>query len=179
MNKLLLLIAILSFNISKAQDNQIPTNEKTGNAEYVDVVNVEGASDSLLYERALAWINEFYPNPSGTIDSQDTLAREISCKARFRIMFTDKKGNKSLGGHVAYNMTLQFKNGKYRYLVDRIRWEKPSYYDVSRWENKEDPEYQEERYEQYVEQTVNYFNGLIDSLEERMATAEEAESTDW
>lgn len=179
MNKLLLFIALLGFTTSFAQDAQIPTNEKTGNAEYTDVVDVAGTSDSLLFTRAEAWIFEFFPNPHGTITKQDSINKEFNCKARFRIMYTDKKGNKSLAGHVAYDLTLQFKNGKYRYVIERIRWEQSSYFDVSKWEDKEDPNYQEERYEQYVEQTVNYFNGLLDSLEDRMAKAEEADSSDW
>lgn len=179
MNRLLLLFCLFSVNFVFAQDTQIPTNEKTGNAEYVDVVNQKATTDSLLFERGLAWIFDFYPNPYGTIVKQDSLTKEIACKARFRIMYTDKKGNKSLGGHVAYDLTLQFKDGKYRYLIDRIRWEQSSYYDVSKWEDTEDPNYQKERYTQYIEQTVSYFNGLIDSLEDKMATPEEAESSDW
>ena len=179
MNKLLIILSLFFCQQVMAQDNQIPVNEKTGMAEYVDVVSVSNTSDDVLAKRAKAWIMEFFPNPHGVIQSEDSSTLEIQGKARFRLNFTDKKGNVTPVGYVAFSFSLQFKDGKYRYAIDRIHMQQSSYFDVSRWEDKDDPKYQEERWPQYVEQTVTYFDELITSLEAFMATPEEEESTDW
>ena len=179
MNKLLLFFSILIFQFAQAQETLIPVNEKTGTAEYTNVVNVSGAKASQLHDRALKWIKEFYPNPTGVLQTDDTTTFELTGKARFRLNFTDKKGTVTPVGFVAYSFTIQFKEGKYRYVIDRIHWQQSSYFDVSRWEKKDDPKYQEERYTQFVEQTVNYFETMLDSLEEAMATPEEKQITDW
>jgi hypothetical protein len=177
--KNVILILILGFGFNTfAQDNIIPVNEKTGLAEYTDVVNVSGASNGDLYERTMLWINEFYPNPHGTIKSKDS-ANSISCKARFKIKLTDKKGNTVGQGFVSYKLKFEFKDGKYRYVVSKIGWERSSYYDVSRWENKDDPRYEAEKYPAYVVQTNNYMEDMISKFEDALATAVEVESTDW
>ena len=163
---------------SFGQGDSIPVNEKTGNAEYSDVVNMSGATQTQLYDRAMAWINDFYPNPSGTIKAKDS-ANSIEGKARFRVKLTDKKGKTIGQSNVNYDFKIELKEGKYRYVIDRINWQQPSYYDVSKWADKEDPRYQEETYPLYIEQTVAYFQDLIIKLEEAMAKEEEVESTDW
>ena len=164
--------------VSLGQENSIPINEKTGNAEYTDVVEVAGANQTQLYNRALAWINEFYPNPTGTIKAQDS-ANSIDGKTRFRVKMTDKKGRTIGQSNVNYNFKIELKEGKYRYVIDRINWQQPSYYDVSKWEKKDDPRYQEETYPVFVEQTVAYFDDLLNNLEKAMKKVEEVESSDW
>ena len=176
-NNILALLILLNLGLY-AQETSIPVNEKTGLAEYSDVVTVANTSQTDLYIRALNWINDFYPNPTGTIKSNDS-ANSIEGKARFRVKLKDKKGRTVGQSNVNYNFKLEFKEGKYRYVIDRINWQQPSYYDVSRWEDKEDPLYQEETYPVYIEQTIAYFNDLLDKLEEAMATEEEEESSDW
>ena len=164
--------------VSFGQENSIPTNEKTGNAEFTDVIDVTGASQAQLYNRALAWINAFYPNPSGTIKSQDS-ANSIEGKARFRVKLTDKKGKTIGQSNVNYDFKIELKDGKYRYVIDRINWQQPSYFDITKWEKKDDPRYQEETYPIYIEQTLAYFDDLISNLEAAMEKTEEVESSDW
>ena len=161
-----------------AQEKQIPVNEKTGNAEYTEVVSVNGVSAAELYERAMVWANEFFPNPSGAIQVNDS-AVKISGKHQFRLTMTDKKGNSSPAGMVIYNFTIEFKDGKYRYVIDNINEKKASAYDISNWEDTESDHYQEERYTQFVEQAVAFFNEMIESLVEAMDTPIEEESSDW
>ncbi|MBT8327684.1 MAG: DUF4468 domain-containing protein, partial [Bacteroidia bacterium] len=70
-NIFLALFVALSL-VSLGQENIIPVNEKTGNAEYTNVIEVANATQTQLYNRALIWINEFYANPQGTIKTQDS-----------------------------------------------------------------------------------------------------------
>ncbi len=179
MKQLLLLILSISTLQLVAQDYQIPRNEKTELAEYVEVIEDAKGTASELHQRALEWIKEEFKNPTQVLQSDDETTLEIKGKARFRITFTDKKENTTPAGFVAYKFTLQFKDGKFRYVIDHIRWEQPSYFDVSRWENPDDSKYKEEVWPSYVEQTVAYFEQLTDSMVEFVSYPEEEESTDW
>ena len=169
---------LLSFSL-QAQEQRIPTNEKEGTAEYVEVIAVNNTSAKQMQSFALGWMNEFYNNPSRVIQSVDSNSLEINGKARFRLTTTDKKGNTSPAGFVAYNITLQFKEGRFRYLIDHIRWEQPSYYDISRWEDTEDPHYKADRFPQYVDQTATYFEELADSLVDAVVNPDIEEASDW
>lgn len=171
---LLTLISLAGF----AQDRQIPVNEKTGNAEFSEVVTLSGTSTADMYERAMKWIEEFYPNPTGTIQSKAE-GDHIDCKARFRVKVTDKKGRVAGQATVRYKLKLEFKEGKYRYIVYDINWESSSAYDISRWENTDDPRYQEELYPGYVEQSVAYIEDLINKMTTALSTPIEEESSDW
>ncbi|MFY0644148.1 MAG: DUF4468 domain-containing protein [Bacteroidia bacterium] len=179
MNKLLLVFFLFSQLATQAQEGLIPTNEKSGQAEIIEVVTVNAGTPAELNERAVEWIKSFYPNPHGVIKSNDSTSYEIKGKARFRLTWTDKKGNVTPSGFVVYSFTLQFKEGKFRYVIDRIHWKQASYFDISRWENKEEGQYDEEMWPLFIEQTMNYFNNMTDSLVEAVSTPIEEESTDW
>ena len=135
MLKSLSLLCLFFSTVAMAQDSQIPTNEKTGEAEYTDVITVDGATAENLRDRAHLWIDEFFPNPKGAVETDDSIAGKIEGKAQFRLEFNDKKGNVVPAGFVRYSYSLEFKEGKYRYVIDRIHFKQSSYYDVSRWEN--------------------------------------------
>ena len=179
MNKLLLVLFLFISLLSQAQEGLIPTNEKTGQAEFVEVVNVTTGSPAELNERAVAWIKSFYPNPFGVIKSNDSSSYEIKGKARFRLKWTDKKGNVVPSGFVVYSFTLQFKEGKFRYVIDRIHWKQASYFDISRWENTDENQYDDVMWPVFIEQTMAYFTEMTDSLVEAVSTPIEEESTDW
>ena len=179
MKKLLLILLASWASVSFAQDTRIPTNEKSGLAEYVGVEEVSSTSAQELYDRALNWIEEYYPNPSGVIKSMDSSAMEITGRARFRLTRTDKKGVTAHIGIVTYNLTLQFKDGRYRYVIDHIGWKQSSYFDVSRWEDPSENDYQEETWPDYVDQTITYFTEMIESMNEFLSTAPEEEDTSW
>jgi hypothetical protein len=69
----------------------IPTDDE-GNALYQEVNDVAGVSQSELYKRSLEWINEFYVNPKGVIKSQDEETFTVEGKARFKLKYTNEKG---------------------------------------------------------------------------------------
>ncbi len=178
MKYILLACTFFIVNMATAQDNSFSTNAETGLAEYSKVVPQTGVTAATLYERGLTWINEYYPNPTGTIKTNEA-GEKLVCKARFKVILTDKKGNTSAQSYVNYNLTFEFKDGKYRYVLDRICWDKPSYYDVTKWENKDDPMYQADTYPKYVEQTVTFLDELIAAFETGMNTPAKTKSSDW
>lgn len=185
MKQLIIALTLLlntSFFAVQAQ-NKIPVNDD-GQAEYSEVVSQPASivnpmvSSNELYARALKWVNEFYKNPSTAI--QSTVEGEsIDLKARMRLTETDKKGNVTPSGYMNYTLTIEFKDGKYRYVISKIHQSASSYFDVTRWENTESDTYDSKRYPSYVEQTVQYFDELVESLKKRMTEPSEEKKSDW
>ena len=174
---LLLIFTVLTLNCV-GQDTQIPTNTQTNKAEYSEVVSLSGVDKAELYTRALNWVKDFYPNPNGTIKSQES-PNSIAGKSRFTIKQTDKKGRTIGQSYVNYHFKFDFKEGKYKYTIHKIGWQQPSYFDVSKWEKTNSPGYQAETYPVYVKQTLEYFNALIKSFEQAISSLGAKESDDW
>ncbi len=170
-------IFLMSFSLV---DNQIPIDPDTGMAGYKKVVDVPAVSADDLYDRGLAWVNKFYVNPNGVLKTQNKAEGELSGKSRFKVTQTDNKGNVSINGAmVAYQITLQFKENKCRYVIDRIRWELPSYYDVSKWTDTTQVNYNKVVFDSYIEQTATYFDELTTNLENYMRVGEAVKKDDW
>lgn len=178
MKYILIALSLIVSQLVTAQDNKIPVNKESGLAEYAAVVNVAGASAADLHGRALTWINEYYPNPNGTIKN-NVAGEKIECKARFKVVLTDKKGNTTAQSYVNYDLTFEFKDGKYRYVIDRINWAKPSYFDITKWEDKKDPLYQADTYPVYIEQTTAFIDELIGAFTVGLSKPGKAKSSDW
>lgn len=173
------LIAFMLFTTALSAQ-EIPTNEETGKAEYKYGEDVAGISAADLYDRGFAWINKFYTNPNGVMKTQDKEGGKLVGRARFKLSRVENKGVVNPNaGFVSYQITLQFKDGKYRYIIDAIRWEKPSYYDVTEWSNKEQSNYNEEEFTSYIKQTTEYFDKLTEDLESYMKVGEVKKTDDW
>jgi len=177
MKKLITSLSFLfSFFISNAQLT-IPIDTETKQALIMEVVEAHGTKAE-LYDRAMAWIIKFYPNPTGMIQSKDPETGEIIGKAQFKISSKDKKGVESFDGMVAYTLTLSFKDGKFKYEISRIHWKQASYYDVSKWMDTKD-QYYKESYQGYIQQTNTYFDTLKDDLKKAVKTPPAAKKADW
>ena len=106
MQKIILTISLFfSFVIAYAQQT-LPVDAETKQALIKEVVDVPGAKQAELYDRAMAWINKFYSNPTGMVQTKNPETGEIVGKAQFKINSKDKKGVESYDGMVAYTITL-------------------------------------------------------------------------
>lgn len=179
MKKLIIVILVLlnAFNINAQLT--LPINEETKQAEIQKVVDVSGASKAELYERAMAWINKFYPNPNGVIQKKDAEKGEIEGKAQFKLKIIDKKGVEHFEGIEGYTITLNFKDGKFRYTISRIHWKQASYFDVSKWMDTNDPDYNYEKYQSYIKQTLEYFENLEKELVAAVKNPPTKKKDDW
>jgi len=179
MKRILLIIALLFAFQSQAQEYEFETNDD-GHAYYTDVQEVTGIGSADLFDRGLEWIHEYYVNPNGVIQTKDKEKMVIKGKARLRLKTYDKKGNEVVGGGiVSYQIHLFFKDGRYKYEFKRIRWEKPSYYDVTRWNDKSQVGYNEENFNFYKKQVIEYLDKTIQSLTEYMKVGKEEKTDDW
>ncbi len=176
------LLQILCFCLiaSNSYAQEIPISDDSGKAEYKNGAAIAGLTKQKLYDRGVAWINKYYVNPNGVMKTQDAEGGKIVGRARYKLSRVEDKGRiNPNAGYVSYQITLQFKDGKYRYVIDGIRWEKPSYYDVSQWADTTQNNYSKPEYTSYIEQTIKYFDALTESLESYMKVGEAEKQDDW
>ncbi|NUM32554.1 MAG: DUF4468 domain-containing protein [Bacteroidetes bacterium] len=157
----------------------LPVNEETKQAEIKEVVEATGSTKTDLYDRAIAWINKFYPNPNGVIQTKNPETGEIEGKAQFKLKIIDKKGVEHFEGIVGYTITLNFKDGKFRYTITRIHWKQASYFDASKWMDTNDPDYNFEKYQSYIKQTLDYFENLKKELVQAVKNPPAKKKDDW
>ncbi|MFM9946077.1 MAG: DUF4468 domain-containing protein [Bacteroidia bacterium] len=171
-------LTFITISLFSYSQQTIPVDEETKQALITEVIEVSGATQAELYDRAMVWINKFYPNPTGFIQSKDPATGEIVGKAQFRITSTDKKGTESFDGMVGYTIKLNFKDGKFKYEISKINWKQASYYDVSKWMNTKD-QYYKEVYQGYLQQTNTYFDNLKADLKKAVKSPPAKKKDDW
>lgn len=170
---------MLCFSVAAYSQQTLPLDDEKKHAFIMEVVDAPGSTKAELFDRALVWINKFYPNPTMVIQSKDMETGEITGKAQFKINGKDKKGVETFDGIVGYNFTLSFKDGKFKYEISKIHWKQASYYDVSKWMDTKDQYYKPELYPGYIEQTNRYFDNLKTELKKAVKTAPAKKSKDW
>lgn len=183
MQKLMLAaLMFLGISVSAQTDAEIefPTDEETGYAKYDGVNAVKDGTTDVIYDRAIKWANDFYKNPSRVLTLQDKANGTIEGKARFALDGLDKKGNKIKNvAAVSYNFQIRIRDGRYKYEVTKIRMEAKSYYDVTKWYDKSQSNYNEALFKSYIQQTLDYMDNMLSDMEEKIATAEKVKSDDW
>jgi len=177
--KSVILFIFLSTCLHSFAQQTIPVDEETKLALIKEVVDVPGATKTDLYDRTLAWINKFYPNPTGMVQTKDLEKGEIVGKAQFKINTKDKKGQELYAGLVGYTLTLSFKDGKFKYEITRIHLKLASYYDVSRWMDTKDSYYNKVNNDYYIQQTMAYFDNLKAELKKAVKTPPTKKKDDW
>ena len=118
--KLKILIVLL-ITSSVAQSQQFKFNNDATSAPIL--VEVQGMKASELYSKAINWANTYYKNPEivikAKVENEMIRIEAIEKSAFFR---TIKDGNVKAEYDVAYTLTLEFQDGKYRasYQHDRL-----------------------------------------------------------
>ena len=157
----------------------LPVDAATGLYSYTSVIEVPGTSKDELYKRAFAWANTFYKNPTDVIREKNPEEGKLFIKARFRISNEpDKKGVVTQAGDVMYSLTLNFKEGKFRYEITKINWQHTSYYPIERWKDTASPSYKE-AFVYYLKQTDETLNGVIKDFTRKITEPMKVSSGDW
>ena len=180
MKKLTLLLALLSFGIHSAtiaQSSKLPVDEETGKITYKEVVKVEGSKED-LFNRSISWINSFYKNPLDVTRERNFANGVVKGLHRIKIKNTDKDGNKTDAGTVQYEFTLQFKDGRYRYVLTDFVLKRGSKFPVEKCLNKKDPQYNP-NWQSYLKQIDDFAQKWIESLKEGMQPPAEKVEEDW
>lgn len=167
----------MSFNLKSQDTNSVvPINKETNKITYQEVVSAKGSADD-LYIRALAWINSFYANPTDVTRVRNREDAVIEGLARFKIKYVDEEERERDAGLISYEITLEFKEGRYRYTITNFNFKQTSRFDVERWLDKDAPSYNPQ-WDDYIKQLDEYTKSLIASLKEGMVYKEKVKD-EW
>ena len=177
-----IILTILAFAIStvtSVAQSKLPIDEDTKLITFNKVVEVAGTNKTDLYNRGFAWANKFYKNPADVIREKDAVAGKMVCKARFKLMNEpDKTGLQTNAGDVMYTLTLDFKEGKFRYKLTEINWQQLSYYPAEKWMNKNDQKWLPV-WDFYLKQVDENANKIIADFSKAISEAPKVKKDDW
>lgn len=161
-----------------SQSLQLPIDEQSKLITYTNVVEVNGPKTE-LYNRALSWANTFYKNPADVIREKDATAGKIVCKGRFKLMDEpDKKGFQKDQGNVQYTLTIEAKEGKYRYKLSELNWKQTSYYAAERWMDTKN-QYYVKAWDFYLKYADENAKKIVADLEQAMKEGPKVKKDDW
>jgi hypothetical protein len=105
--------------LSKSQ-TVIPT--KDGKVTFEEVVSIPDSSKGdQLYRKALLWTSKYYSNSEKVTDLKDPATNTIVLKPMFEMKMPLYNNNPN--GFTTYNLTLKFKDGAYKYVLDQVLWD--------------------------------------------------------
>lgn len=157
----------------------LPVNSETGLISWEGVNDITGISKDELYKRAMAWAQQYYKNPNDVLREKDPEAGKIVIKARFKIFNpADKKGTVTDAGDVMYTLTIQFKDGKYKYEMTKFTWMQASAFPCERWKDTSSASYKQE-YAYYLTQLDTKASEVLLALRKGVSTSGEKKQDDW
>ncbi len=164
----ILLTLMLSFvfgaNISIAQI--APVDETTGKITYTDVVEIEGATASQLFERAKKW----FPLEQGSpreIKFADNSKNEIWGECSFPVVMN------GASIEVDYTLKIKLKDGRYKYIATSFTADHGSDYQTT-FEDRMMPNKRE-----IYDVTNDRMKALFKDLKAAMSTSFETKNEDW
>ena len=172
-------------NVSYSQKNkkeeivapEMPINPDTKLVTYKEVVTATGTAKELK-EKALKWFHSYYKNSHNLLkENNETKFRG---HPRFKVLNKkDKKGIQTMAGTMIYDITVSFKDGKYRYEITNIFKKASTKYPIEKWMDKDSKMYKPDVYPYYLLQVDDYVKEVIKSLKDYMAANHEKKSDDW
>jgi hypothetical protein len=180
-NYLLLILALFFVKIPLAQNKSSANmflDESNGLYTYKEVIDEQGTKDE-LYNRCASWLNVFFANPWEAAKVRDQASGLIKIKHHMRIYDLLEGGIKKEAGLVLYNAKIEFKDNRYRIMVDNLVWKKASRFPVEKWLDTKAPDY-DVKWKDYLRQIENYIKDeLVTSLKENMIPPKKQMEDDW
>ncbi|MGD1846412.1 MAG: DUF4468 domain-containing protein [Salibacteraceae bacterium] len=158
---------------------EFPRDEKTNLVSYNEVVTETG-DKTALYEKGKKWFNTYYKSPSSVIKKQDMEAGVISGRGRIKLWDIDPKTGERIktGGIALYTITIQFKDGRYRYEITDIQWKQASTFPMKKWIDENEKKFNWQ-YANFLAQVDQEVKALIEDLKADMSVAAESAGEDW
>lgn len=168
---------VKAFPQEPEQNQPVPVNEDTGLITYQEVVETKGNPNE-LYNRAIAWVNSFYVNPSSATRVRNPENGIIDILHRFRLTYDDNSSVQRDAGLVSYELLLELRDGRYRYTMSNFTLRQASRFPVERWLDKTDRAYNP-NWDIYLTQVDEFARNLIESLRLGMEPEVIIEEDDW
>ncbi|RFZ84943.1 DUF4468 domain-containing protein [Mucilaginibacter terrenus] len=106
---ILFLILVTSVCIAFAQTESLQLDENSKNVYYA-VVEKAGLNADSLYMRGLSFVSKYYDDDLAKNQTQNA----ITVKGRY-VVYTSSLASKKQGGDVTYKLSIETKDGRYRY----------------------------------------------------------------
>ena len=178
---LITIIATISLSIAFAQDkskSEIPIDEATGLITYKEVVNEPGPQDT-LFNRCSTWLHTFYSNAWEAAKVRDQSTGLIKIQHQFFVYDYDDKGNKKEAGLIQYNAKIEFKENRYRYVIDNFVLKQAARYPIEKWLKTEALDYNV-KWAGYLAQIDSFVRDqLVKSLKEKMKPGPVIKKDEW
>lgn len=146
---------------------QVPIDENTNLVTYKEVVQQANATPTELYDRAMTWVKKFYKNTTEVIKSSNREQGVIELRSSVRIYVVKEDGKMIFKNIVYYNMKIECRPGRYRYIITDFNEKATSAAPVEIWLNTENPKWEIGQYA-YLNQIDEQILALIESLEDGM-----------
>ncbi len=157
---------------------QMPVDKTTNLITYTGVVQQQGTPEE-LYNKALAWAKSYFKNAERVIKAKDTVNYNIMLHPLFKILNPpDKDGVQTMGGIVSYIVTLEFREGRYKYTVDKFAWKQPSFYPCEKWMDTTAGTY-EKRFGFFLQQLDENAKKVVADFKKSMGTTAIKEDNNW
>jgi hypothetical protein len=158
----------------------MPMDTTTKLITYTEVVQMPGVQAAELFKRAKKWVYNFYKSPSTVIQTMDSVNYVFVGRHTIDIIKTLKDGTKLPANYMNYNITINFKDGKYRYKITNFNVKDLSYHPAEKLFDEKDPPTRDWDY-QVLQQTDDFIqNNLIANLKKAMTKpSNEVKSDNW
>lgn len=173
---IVILLILPIFVLAQTEKLEIPVETETGLIKFTEIIDETGTKDE-LFNRCVYWLNGFYKDPTRVTTIRDVPTGKIVGRHQFRLYY-DEEGAKITGGMVKYTFAIEFKDNKYRYIIDNLLLKSKTNLPVEKWLNKDDPAY-DPRWDSYLQQIAEYVKNWSDSLKEKMKPEKEKAKDDW
>ncbi|MBI1287566.1 MAG: DUF4468 domain-containing protein [Flavobacteriales bacterium] len=180
----LMLLASLPFSLMAQKKAELSwpamsLDPKTNLITYTEVPEVAGVSAQDLYDRAMKWGGEYFKNFAEKVRKQDKENGVLEIFNRIPFYAYDNKGNKTTSrqGLAQYTITIQFKDGRYKYTVTDLNLKASSYQPLEPWLDRDDVD--AANHSHYLTDIDEDIRATIASMKEGLSKAPEKSSDDW
>ena len=165
---LLIFLLILSSSHTYSQSTSgIPVDPDTKKITYKEVVQQEG-TPGYLYDKAVQWFGYYYLSPASVFTVQDKVNGKVEGIGRFKLANVDSKtGTRTEGGMITYQIRIEFKENKYRYVLTDFNLKTASRYPIEKWLNTSDPAYYP-HWAGFLNQLDTCMQRLVSTLKDKM-----------
>ena len=113
-------LILISTSLLAQTEWGVPYNAEKKSIIYEEVVTVNGVGKDELYKRANEWIASYFTGGANKVTEKDATTGIIKLKDRTTVFRMEKKA-KVADVVVDYNMEIQIKDGRYKYIIQNFR----------------------------------------------------------
>ena len=155
----------------------VPVDKTTGLINYEEVVPEEGTKND-FFNRAVAWVNQTYKNPTSVTTVRDPQTGKIEGNYRLKIYQTTEDQAGMEWGTILYSFRLEFKDGRYRYSFYDFLLKTDSRYPIERWLDKTHTDYTPEC-DLKLRKVDEHMQNLINTLKQSMKPKAVKQEAEW